>query len=45
MATADGVRTIGRNNTLPAARTAAFPPVNEKKNAISIVNGVQVPLT
>lgn len=45
MSSADGVRTLGRENTSPAARTAAYPPNNEKKNAISIVNGVQVPLS
>lgn len=39
MATADDVRQIGNNNTGINARTTAFPPVNEKKNAIAIRNG------
>ena len=41
MASADDVRTLGRENTMPTAATAAYPPVNEKKNAISIENGQQ----
>ena len=32
---------LGRENTMPTAATAAYPPVNEKKNAISIENGQQ----
>ncbi len=39
MASADDVRTLGRANTMPTAPTAAYPPVNEKKDAISIQNG------
>lgn len=45
MASADDVRTLGRENTMPTAATAAYPPVNEKKNAVSIQNGKQVILT
>jgi len=36
MAEADDVRQIGSSNTSPSERTTAFPPVNEKKNAITI---------
>lgn len=39
MASADDVRQLGRANTMPTAPTAAYPPVNEKKDAISIQNG------
>jgi hypothetical protein len=45
MASADDVRILGRENTMPTAATAAYPPANEKKNAISIQNGQQVILS
>ena len=39
MASADDVRILGDSNTGINERTTAYPPVNEKKNAISIRNG------
>lgn len=41
MATSDDVREIGKGNTDPTQKTAAFPPVNEKKLAKTARNGRQ----
>ena len=38
MAEADDVRLIGSSNTSPTEKTTAFPPVNEKKLAVTIKN-------